>query len=389
MADKAQNYYSSNFTLGIVGGGQLGKMLLQETRRLDIATNVLDPSPVAPCRIGCNAFTQGSLTDYDSVLSFGRNCDVITIEIENINTDALKQLASEGKKVFPQPEVIELIKSKITQKEFYAKNSIPTAAFQVFQSKQDLLAAFEQDKFTLPSVWKVATGGFDGRGVEVLKEARQLQTLPDAPCLIEELVPFEKELAVVVARSASGEVKAFPTVEMDFHPTANLVEYVFSPGLIPANVSEQARSLAVHVAEKLGVVGILAVEMFITQNGKLLINEVAPRVHNSGHLSIEGNYSSQFDQHLRAILDLPLGETATLKPAVMVNLVGEENHTGPVCYEGIEEIMKMPGVYVHLYGKAETRPFRKMGHVTIIADELNQARERAKVVKETIKVISQ
>lgn len=389
MAEKARNYFSSNFTLGIVGGGQLGKMLLQETRRLDIQTKVLDPSPVAPCRIGCNAFTQGALTDFDTVLNFGRDCDVITIEIENINTDALKQLVSEGKKVYPQPQVVELIKSKITQKEFYADHNIPTAAFQVFHTKQELITAFEGEKFTLPSVWKVATGGFDGRGVEVLKDAKQLQNLPDAPCLVEEWVPFEKELAVVVARSESGEVNAFPTVEMDFHPTANLVEYVFSPGLIPANVSEQARSLAIHVAEKLKVVGILAVEMFITQSGKLLINEVAPRVHNSGHLSIEGNYISQFDQHLRAILDLPLGETATVKPAVMVNLVGEENHTGPVRYEGIEAIMKMPGVYVHLYGKAETRPFRKMGHVTIIADELEIAREKAKVVKETIKVVSQ
>lgn len=367
----------------------MGKMLLQETRRLDIQTKVLDPSPVAPCRIGCNEFTQGSLTDYETVLSFGRDCDVITIEIENINTDALKKLASEGKKVFPQPEVVELIKSKILQKQFYANNNLPTASAQVFQTKRELLLAFDKKNFTLPAVWKVATGGFDGRGVEVLKNTEQLQDLPDAPCLVEEWVPFEKELAVVVARSASGEVKAFPTVEMDFHPTANLVEYVFSPGLIPPNVSEQARSLAIHVAEKLNVVGILAVEMFITQSGKLLINEVAPRVHNSGHLSIEGNYSSQFDQHLRAILDLPLGETETVKPAVMVNLVGEENYTGPVRYEGIEEIMQMAGVYVHLYGKAETRPFRKMGHVTIIADDLDKARAKAKVVKETIKVISQ
>ncbi len=381
-------FFSSSFSIGIVGGGQLGKMILQETRRLDIGTHVLDPSAVAPCRIGCNHFTHGSLTDYETVMSFGEKPDVLTIEIENVNTAALAELEKAGKKVFPQPQVIELIKSKIAQKTFYQKEGIPTSAFKSYSSKAELESAFKQGAFKLPCVWKVDTGGFDGRGVSVLKEVNQIQDLPDAPCLVEDLIPFEKELAVVVARSATGEVKAFPTVEMDFHPTANLVEYVFSPSLLPQNIQDQTRQLAEGLAKKLGLVGILAVEMFYTQQGDLLVNEVAPRVHNSGHLSIEGNTTSQFEQHIRAILGLPLGDTETIKPAVMINLVGDPDFEGPVKYQGIEEIMAMPGVYVHLYGKAETRPFRKMGHVTVTAQSLEEAREKAKKVKEKIKVIS-
>jgi 5-(carboxyamino)imidazole ribonucleotide synthase len=385
---KKQEYFSSAFTLGIVGGGQLGKMLLQETRRLDVATAVLDPAANAPSRISCNHFSQGSLTDYDTVLAFGQNCDVITIEIENVNTQALKDLEKQGKKVFPQPALIELIKSKIDQKHFYQKHGIATATFKNFIGKAELLKAFANGELNLPFVWKVDVGGFDGRGVSIIKEAAQLNDLPDASCLVEDLIPFEKELAVVVARSESGEVKTFPTVEMDFHPTANLVEYVFSPSLVENKVHAKAQNLAQQIAEKLGIVGILAVEMFYTKTGDLLVNEIAPRVHNSGHLSIEGNLSSQFEQHLRAILNLPLGSTETVKPAVMINLVGEANHTGPVKYQGIKEIMALSGVYVHLYGKAETRPFRKMGHVTVLANTLEEARDLAKVVKEKIKVIS-
>lgn len=384
-----KNYYSSDFRLGIVGGGQLGKMLLQETRRMDIGTRVLDPSATAPCRIGCNEFSMGSLQDFDTLYAFGKDCDVITIEIENVNTDALKKLQSEGKKVYPQPEIIELIKNKISQKDFYRENLIPTAEYLSFTNLKGLEDAIAENLVNFPFVWKQATGGFDGRGVAMIRKAEDLNKLPaEAPCLAESLVPFQKEIAVVVARSASGETRSFPTVEMDFHPEANLVEFVFSPGKLDEKVSEAAQKLAREVAEKLGVVGILAVEMFLTKEGILLINEVAPRVHNSGHLSIEGNLSSQFEQHIRAVLDLPLAFTDTVQAAVMVNLVGEEGYTGPVYYEGIEEIMALSGVYVHLYGKAETRPFRKMGHVTIIDPDLEAARAKAKVVKEKIKVIS-
>jgi 5-(carboxyamino)imidazole ribonucleotide synthase len=388
MTDLNTNYYSSKFRLGIVGGGQLGKMLLSETQRLDIKTKVLDPAANAPSRVGSKEFEQGSLQDYDSVYNFGKNCDVLTIEIENVNTEALAQLEKEGKKVFPQASIINLIKNKITQKEFYTAEGIPTAAFQTYFNKLELVEACQNSSQSFPFVWKVATGGFDGRGVSVIRAQEDLENLADGACLTEELIPFEKEIAVIVARSEKGEVKAFPTVEMDFHPVANQVEFVFSPGTLDKDISDTAQKIAKEIAEKLGLVGILAVEMFLTKNGDLLINEVAPRVHNSGHLSIEGNICSQFEQHLRAILNLPLGDTQTIQPAVMVNLVGEENHTGPVKYQGIEELMAMSGVYIHLYGKAETRPFRKMGHVTIIAPSLEQAREKAKIVKETIKVIS-
>jgi 5-(carboxyamino)imidazole ribonucleotide synthase len=388
MTDLNTNYYSSKFRLGIVGGGQLGKMLLSETQRLDIKTKVLDPAANAPSRVGSKEFEQGSLQDYDSVYNFGKNCDVLTIEIENVNTEALAQLEKEGKKVFPQASIINLIKNKITQKEFYTAEGIPTAAFHTYFNKLELVEACQNSSQSFPFVWKVATGGFDGRGVSVIRAQEDLENLADGACLTEELIPFEKEIAVIVARSEKGEVKAFPTVEMDFHPVANQVEFVFSPGTLDKDISDTAQKIAKEIAEKLGLVGILAVEMFLTKNGDLLINEVAPRVHNSGHLSIEGNICSQFEQHLRAILNLPLGDTQTIQPAVMVNLVGEENHTGPVKYQGIEELMAMSGVYIHLYGKAETRPFRKMGHVTIIAPSLEQAREKAKIVKETIKVIS-
>lgn len=383
-----KNYFSSDFKLGIVGGGQLGKMLLQETLRLDIATAVLDPSETAPSRIASNSFSQGSLTDFDTVYNFGKSCDLITIEIENVSVEALKKLEAEGKKVFPQPALIELIQSKISQKNFYQEHAIPTADFQAFENLSQLKTALNEGQWTLPFVWKQSKGGFDGRGVAMIRKAEDLKDLPDVPCLAEMLIPFEKELAVVVARSESGECKSFPTVEMDFHPEANLVEYVFSPGKVEAAISAQAQELALMVAQKLNIVGILAVEMFLSKDGRLLINEVAPRVHNSGHLSIEGNISSQFEQHLRAILNLPLGNTETIQPAVMVNLVGEEGHTGPVVYEGIEDILALSGVYVHLYGKAETRPFRKMGHVTIIDPDLEKARAKARIVKEKIKVIS-
>jgi 5-(carboxyamino)imidazole ribonucleotide synthase len=382
------NYFSSNFKLGVVGGGQLGKMLLAETRKLDIKTKVLDPSEQAPCRIGCNEFIQGNLQDFDTVYQFGKDCDVVTIEIENINTEALQKLSDEGVKVYPQPQVVELIKSKIKQKDFYRNNYIPTAEHLSFDGKAALLAAYQEERLPLPFVWKIDTGGFDGRGVQVVRTEEDLSALPEAACLAEKLVDFKTEIAVVVARSEKGEVQAFPTVEMDFHPTANLVEYVFSPGLLSAEIAEKARELACYIAEKLEIVGVLAVEMFETKTGQLLINEVAPRVHNSGHLSIEGNLSSQFEQHLRAILNLPLAPTDTLRPSVMVNLVGEEGYTGPVHYKNIAEVMAEPGVYIHLYGKAETRPFRKMGHVTITAESLEEARERAKKVKELIKVVS-
>ncbi len=381
-------YFSSPFKLGILGGGQLGKMLLSETRRYDIQTKVIDPSPLAPGKFATNEFTVGDFTDEQTVLNFGKDCDVLTIEIENVNTKALKKLVKDGVRVFPKPETLELIKDKRFQKEFYKNNNIPTSPFFTFETKAELIDKLQERGKTPPFVWKAGTGGYDGKGVEIVKTEEQIKGLPDQPGLIEDLIPFEKELAVVVARNENGDTNSFPLVEMDFHPIANLVEYVFSPSLAPETLKKEARTIAENLVKAIDHVGILAVEMFLTKEGDILINEIAPRVHNSGHLTIEGNITSQFEQHLRAILNLPLGSTDILKPSVMINLNGEENYEGPVYYEGIQEIMSIPGVYIHLYGKSETRPFRKMGHVTVISDTLDEAREIAKKVKSTIKVIS-
>ena len=382
------HYFSSDFTLGILGGGQLGKMLLTETRKYDITTHVLDPSAEAPCRIGANVFTQGSLTDYDTVYNFGKAVDVLTIEIENVNVEALQQLQSEGVKVYPSPTTIKTIQNKATQKQFYAAHNIPTAPFKVFCNVEKLKEAVVNNEVNIPFVWKAARFGYDGNGVKIVRKLTDLDTLPNEECIAETLVPFKKELAVIVARNPNGEITTYPVVEMEFHPEANQVEYVLCPARIPDEVAHKARTVALQVAEALQVVGLLAVELFQTQDDDILVNEVAPRPHNSGHYSIEAAYTNQFEQHLRAILNLPLGNTDSKTAGVMVNLVGAEGYQGKVIYENIEQIMAMSGVTPHIYGKKETRPFRKMGHVTIINEDINQARAIAEKVKQTIKVIA-
>ncbi|MGY5848676.1 5-(carboxyamino)imidazole ribonucleotide synthase [Salegentibacter sp. HM20] len=382
------NYFSSSFKLGILGGGQLGKMLLYETRKFDIHTHVLDPSTEAPSRIACNHFEQGDLMDYETVLNFGRKVDVLTFEIEGVNIKALRQLEKEGIKTWPSAETLEKIQNKATQKKFYSEKNIPTAKFEVFENKQALLKAVTEDKINLPFVWKSATGGYDGKGVSVIKSEADLNKLPDGECIAETMIPFKNELAVIVARSASGEVKTYPVVEMEFHPTANQVEYVICPARIDEKVAEKARKLAEKVSRTFEHVGLLAVEMFQTKDDEILVNEVAPRPHNSGHYSIEAGYTNQFEQHLRAILDLPLGSTESKLGGIMVNLVGDKDHTGEVEYQNISEILKIPGVSPHIYGKKITRPFRKMGHVTIVHKDLSEARKLAEKVKNTIRVIS-
>lgn len=381
-------YFSSDFKLGILGGGQLGKMLLYETRKYDIHTHVLDPSPEAPARLACNLFQQGDLMDYDTVLAFGRTVDLLTIEIEAVNILALEQLEKEGVSVYPSTATLKKIQSKAVQKEFYQQNNIPTAPFTVFQNKEELIAAVEKGQLTLPFVWKSATGGYDGKGVSVIRERENLQQIPDGVCVAEELVPFKNELAVIVARNAHGEVATYPVVEMEFHPDANQVEYVLCPARIPSAVSDKARAVARQVSETFSHVGLLAVELFQTREDEILVNEVAPRPHNSGHYSIEASFTNQFEQHLRAILGLPLGDTQSMVGGVMVNLVGEEGFSGPVHYENIADIMAMRGVTPHIYGKKMTRPFRKMGHVTIVSEDLEKARELAEQVKSRIRVIS-
>ena len=382
------HYFSSNFTLGILGGGQLGKMLLTETRKFDITTKVLDPSADAPCRIACNTFVQGALTDFDTVYNFGKDVDVLTIEIENVNVDALKKLQSEGVKVYPSPQTIELIQNKATQKQFYANDNIPTAPFHRFESLTNLQQAVANEQITLPFVWKSARFGYDGNGVKIVRQLPDLSLLPEGECIAENLVPFAKELAVIVARNVSGEATTYPVVEMEFHPEANQVEYVLCPARISEEIAQKARAIAVQVAQAFQVVGLLAVELFLTAEGEVLVNEVAPRPHNSGHYSIEAAYTNQFEQHLRAILDLPLGNTNSKVAGVMVNLVGAEGYQGDVIYENIEQILAMQGVTPHIYGKRETRPFRKMGHVTIVNKDIEKARTIAEKVKQTIKVIS-
>lgn len=382
------HYFSSDFTLGILGGGQLGKMLLTETRKFDITTKVLDPSPDAPCRIACNTFVQGNLTDFNTVYNFGKDVDVLTIEIENVNVEALEKLQTEGVKVYPSPQTIKNIQNKATQKQFYATHGIPTAPFQVFQNTESLKKAINEQQLSLPFVWKSARFGYDGNGVKIVRLLTDLNLLPNDQCIAESLVPFNKELAVIVARNAKGQVRTYPVVEMEFHPEANQVEYVLCPARIEEAVAQKARTIAIQVAQAFEVVGLLAVELFQTENDEILVNEVAPRPHNSGHYSIEAAYTNQFEQHLRAILNLPLGSTESKVAGVMVNLVGAEGYQGKVMYENIEQIMAMEGVTPHIYGKKETRPFRKMGHVTIVNPNINKARQIAEQVKNTIRVIA-
>jgi 5-(carboxyamino)imidazole ribonucleotide synthase len=384
MAD----YFSSEFTLGILGGGQLGKMLLYETRKYDIKTKVVDPSLDAPCRIACDVFEQGDLMDYDTVYRFGKNVDLLTFEIENVNVAALERLESEGKKVYPSSKTLRNIQNKGIQKQFYETHGIPTAPFNIFRNKAELNKAMAQKESPYPFVWKSCTGGYDGKGVSIIRDSEDIVALPDVECIAEELIPFKNELAVIVARNPNGEVMTYPVVEMEFHPEANQVEYVICPARIEASVAKSAREIAKRVSEAFEHVGLLAVEMFQTKDDEIIVNEVAPRPHNSGHHTIESSYTNQFEQHLRAILNLPLGKTDSKVGGIMVNLVGAEGYNGNVIYQNIEAVLAMDGVTPHIYGKKETRPFRKMGHITIIDKDLNVARKIAAEVKKTIKVIS-
>jgi 5-(carboxyamino)imidazole ribonucleotide synthase len=369
-------------TVGILGGGQLGRMFIQEAINLNVPVHILDPDHEAPCKHIATSFTCGSLLDYDAVMAFGEACDVLTIEIETVNTKALKALREQGKKVWPQPEIIELIQDKRLQKQFYEEQGIPTADFILTENREDV----QKHLGFLPAVHKLGKGGYDGRGVQVITSAEDLHKAFDAPGLLEAFVPFEKELAVIVSRNAQGQMASFPAVECEFHPEANLVEFLFSPAQISEEQEVAAQALAKRVIDALGMVGLLAVEMFLTKDGQLLVNEIAPRPHNSGHHTIEGNMASQFAQHLRAILDLPPASTAIRQAAAMVNILGEPGFTGTAHYEGLDQALAEEGVYVHLYGKALTKPFRKMGHATVIADDIEALKTKARRIKETIKV---
>jgi len=383
-----KNYYSSDFKLGILGGGQLGRMLLAETQKFDIHTAILESNKKAPCAEICNTFVVGDLLDFDAVYNFGKTVDVLTIEIENINLDALDKLEQEGLTIYPKPKDLRIIQSKARQKNFYIDHQIPTAEFSHYAYLEELIHSFENSIIQFPFVWKAARFGYDGNGVKIVRNIKDLESLPNVECITEKLIPFKNELAVIVARNAAGEVKTYPVVEMEFHPEANQVEYVICPARIETEVAEKAREIALKVVSDLDFVGLLAVEMFQTEDDKILVNEVAPRPHNSGHYSIEASYTNQFEQHLRSILNLPLGNTASKVAGIMVNLVGSAGFSGDVIYQNIEEILKIDGVTPHIYGKKETRPFRKMGHVTIVNSDIAIARKVAQKVKETIRVIS-
>ncbi len=384
---KRMNYFSSNFKLGILGGGQLGKMLLFETRKFDIYTKVLDPSIDAPSKIACNEFVQGDLMDFDTVYQFGKQVDVLTFEIELVNILALEQLEAEGILVYPSSKTLKYIQNKGVQKDFYVQNNIPTAAFRRFDNLTILKELAKNQNISLPFIWKSAEFGYDGNGVKMIRAIKDLDSLPNVACIAEDVVDFEKELAVIVCRNAAGNFKTYPVVEMEFHPEANQVEYVICPANIKAEISKKAIDIALMLAQKMDVVGLLAVEMFLTADESILVNEVAPRPHNSGHFSIEASFTSQFENHIRAVLNLPLGCCDSKLPAVMVNLVGETGFAGNVIYENMEKILSLDGVCPHIYGKMQTRAFRKMGHVTIVNQDAARARLIAAEVKLMLRVV--
>ncbi|HLV41358.1 MAG TPA: 5-(carboxyamino)imidazole ribonucleotide synthase [Brumimicrobium sp.] len=379
-----KKWYGETFKLGVLGGGQLGRMLIQSAMNYDVHVYVMDLSITAPCGKLAHEFTEGDIQSYDDVIAFGKDKDVITVEIEHVNVDALEELEKQGVKVFPQPKILRLIQDKGLQKNFYKENNIPTAPFYLINNQSDI----NKYKNELPFVQKLRKGGYDGKGVLTLKSVEEFENAFDAPSLIEKRINFKKELSVLVARNEHGEVKSFPVVECEFSEKLNLVEFLFSPADISTQIEKDATNLAKQVINKLGLVGLLAVELFLTQEDELLVNEVAPRTHNSGHHTMECNFTSQFEQHLRSILGLPLGNTGVKRPGVMINLLGEEGHEGPAKYEGIEKAMKMNEVYVHLYGKQNTKPNRKMGHVTITNSDIENAKIEARKVQKLLKVIS-
>lgn len=374
-----KNWNSKEFKIGVLGGGQLGRMLIQEAINLNLHIHIMDPDQNAPCASIAQTFTCAAITDFDAVMEFGKDKNLITVEIENVNIEALEMLEKSGVQVYPQPHVLKIIKDKGTQKQFYKKNGIPTSPFVIFDSAQELMNA----SIELPAVQKLRTGGYDGKGVQILKDAKSSF---DAPHLIENLIDFEKEISIIVARNDKGQISTFPSVECEFNPEAHLVEFLFSPAEISQEIENKAKEIAADLIEKIDMVGILAVEMFLTKSGDILVNEIAPRPHNSGHHTIECCETSQFAQHLRAILSLPLGSTALIQPGAMINLLGEKGHTGTAIYGGLSDLLDHDNVFPHLYGKEQTKPFRKMGHITITGKTLKEVKETAEKIKDIIQI---
>ena len=382
------HFFSSKFKIGILGGGQLGKMLLFDSKRYDLHTKVMDPNKNAPCNNIADEFIVGNLNDYNDVINFGKLVDIITIEIENVNTDALEYLEKIGKKVFPPPRAIKIIQNKCEQKAFYKSNNLPTSAFTNYSSLFDLKEDLKKENLKFPFVWKSAKFGYDGKGVKIIRNHDDLKSINDGLCLIEEKVSIKKEISVIVSRNVEGKMKCFPAVEMEFNDDSNLVEYVMCPANISHEIASSAYEIAQNISQKLEMVGLLAVELFISEDDKILINEVAPRPHNSGHHTIECCITSQFDQHIRSILNLNPGKTDIKIPGIMVNLVGENIIEGDAIYKNINHIFDFPGVNIHIYGKKKSRLNRKMGHITIVNKEISKAIEIGKKIKKKIKVTS-
>ena len=379
---------TSDLKLGIIAGGQLGKMLIQEASKWDIISYVLDREENCPAGKIASYFVQGNQLDFDTVYRFGKLVDVLTFEIENVNIEALKKLKEEGVRIAPDPEILELIQDKGRQKEFYRKNGITTSPFGLYEGVPEIEAAVKKGEIRFPFVQKLRRGGYDGRGVAVVNDGHDMKRLLKGPSVVEEKVDIFKEIAVIAARNAKGEIRCFPVVEMIFDKRVNLVDKLICPSTITAEQSEKAKSIATEITDLLGLEGLLAVEFFISAAGEVIVNEVAPRPHNSGHHTIESVITSQFEQHLRAAMNLPLGSTRLKLPAVMINMLGEADFDGAVKYEGLTESMAIDGVKIHLYGKKITKPYRKMGHVTVLSNTLECALKKAERVKTLIKVKS-
>lgn len=366
--------------IGILGGGQLGRMLIQESLKYDEEWYTLDPAIDAPCS-GISNFTQGDFNDFQTVLDFGSSMDVVSIEIEHVNVDALFELEKKGVQVIPSASIIQIIQQKILQKEFYKRHDIPSPKFQVIQKAEEL-------DFPFPFVQKLNTGGYDGKGVQVIRNQEELSKLWDAPSVIEDLVDIDKELSVIVAKNKQGEVAYFPVTEMVADPKLNLLDFNISPSELTREVESQIEKIVDKFITAANSAGLFAIELFLDKDKNVWVNETAPRLHNSGHLTQEGNANSQFEQMYRVLRNYPLADTSSLGFAGMLNLVGEEGHSGPVKYEGLENILSMKQTYVHLYGKSSTKPGRKMGHINTLSASREQLVEKLTSLKSKIKVVS-
>jgi 5-(carboxyamino)imidazole ribonucleotide synthase len=370
--------------VGILGGGQLGRMLLQAAANYPVETYVLENDEQCPAAHLCHHFTKGDIREFEAVYNFGKQVDALTIEIENVNVEALEKLEAEGVKIFPKPSVLKTIKNKILQKQYYAQHQIPTAEFVVKDSR----ASITEMSHFLPFVQKKATGGYDGKGVQIFKEHRQLDSAWDEPSVIEKMVPVAKEIAQLVAINEKGETALYPAVEMLFDPYLNLLDYQLCPADLNEKTRWKAEAISLAVVRNFNSPGIFAVEMFVDTKGDVIVNETAPRVHNSGHHTIEAHYSSQFDMLWRLMLGYPLGSTEPILSSIMVNIIGEEGYEGDVLYEGLEEVLKIENAFVHLYGKKQTRPGRKMGHVTILSKERQELIHQSYKIKHLLKAKS-